>query len=125
MIHGMNHFWPGGSSDPELANFTDPKAPNGAKKTWSFVSRYTMDSTAMPCAEVKRCPERWLKLRVPAGAESVKAKVNGDGAKVRTTRRHARVKLPATRREQTVVVVRGRTDDGERFKRRHEYSGCG
>jgi poly(hydroxyalkanoate) depolymerase family esterase len=50
LIHGMNHFWSGGSSDPELANFTDPKGPNGAKATWRFVSRYTKRSTAMPCA---------------------------------------------------------------------------
>jgi hypothetical protein len=51
LIHGMNHFWSGGSADPELANFTDPKGPNGAKATWRFVSRYTKGSTAMPCAE--------------------------------------------------------------------------
>ncbi|MDX6583809.1 MAG: hypothetical protein QOI10_2993 [Solirubrobacterales bacterium] len=51
LIHGMNHFWSGGSSDPELANFTDPKGPNGAKATWRFVSRYRKRSTAVPCAE--------------------------------------------------------------------------
>ncbi len=51
LIHGMNHFWPGGSSDPEWANFTDPKGPSGARITWRFLSRYTKRSTAMPCAE--------------------------------------------------------------------------
>jgi poly(hydroxyalkanoate) depolymerase family esterase len=50
-FHGMNHFWPGGSSDPELANFTDPKAPNGAKIAWRFLRGYTKGKTSMPCAE--------------------------------------------------------------------------
>ena len=52
LIHGMNHFWPGGSTDPKLKSFTDPKGPNGAEVTWQFLSRYTMASTAMPCATV-------------------------------------------------------------------------
>lgn len=51
LIHGMNHFWPGGSSDPALANFTDPKGPNGAEVTWGFLSHYTRSETAPPCAE--------------------------------------------------------------------------
>jgi poly(hydroxyalkanoate) depolymerase family esterase len=50
LFHGMNHFWPGGSKDPALANWTDPKAPNGARIAWRFLSRYTKRDTAMPCA---------------------------------------------------------------------------
>ena len=51
MVHGMNHFWSGGSSDPQWASWTDPKGPSGAEASWRFFSRYTKRSTAMPCAE--------------------------------------------------------------------------
>jgi poly(hydroxyalkanoate) depolymerase family esterase len=54
LIHGMNHFWSGGSADPRWASFTDPKGPNGAENTWRFLARYTKRSTAMPCAERSR-----------------------------------------------------------------------
>ena len=56
LIDGMNHFWPGGSSDPELANWTDPDAPNGARISRRFLSRYTKRGTAMPCAEDRGSP---------------------------------------------------------------------
>lgn len=42
IIEGMNHFWPGGSDDPSLADFTDPKAPSGAELTWSFFKDYRL-----------------------------------------------------------------------------------
>ncbi|HYH61386.1 MAG TPA: PHB depolymerase family esterase [Solirubrobacterales bacterium] len=51
LVHGMNHFWPGGSPDPDLANFTDPKGPNGAEASWAFLSRYTKSETTPPCTE--------------------------------------------------------------------------
>ncbi len=51
LIHGMNHFWPGGSSDPDLANFTDPKGPSGAEASWEFLSQYTKSETTPPCTE--------------------------------------------------------------------------
>ena len=51
LIHGMGHFWPGGSTDPDLQNFTDPRGPNGGAVLWQFFSRYTRSSTPMPCAE--------------------------------------------------------------------------
>jgi poly(hydroxyalkanoate) depolymerase family esterase len=54
LIHGMEHFWPGGSTDPALHNFTDPRGPDGGAVIWQFLSRYTRSSTAMPCAE-PRC----------------------------------------------------------------------
>ncbi len=127
LIHGMNHFWSGGSKDPTLADFTDPKGPNGAVHTWRFLERYTKGSTKMPCAETgppRRCPARWRTLRVPTGATSVRATVNGHRAKVRVAHARARVRLPATRRARTAVVVRGRTAGGARFTRRHTYRGC-
>jgi poly(3-hydroxybutyrate) depolymerase len=51
IMHGMGHFWPGGTTDPEYANFTDPKGPSGAKASWAFFRRYSRSDTAMPCAE--------------------------------------------------------------------------
>jgi len=50
LIHGMNHFWPGGTSDERFKNFTDPKGPNGAEISWNFFKRFTKRGTAMPCA---------------------------------------------------------------------------
>ena len=51
LIHGMNHFWSGGTSDPKYAAFTDPKGPSGAEASWAFFKRYRRSRTAMPCAE--------------------------------------------------------------------------
>lgn len=123
LIGGMNHFWPGGSTDPQLADFTDPKGPNGAEVAWRFLSRYSKRSTAMPCAEA-RC-RAWVTLRVPAGAKSVRAAVNGRRAKVRVAHRRARVRLPSIRASRTTVVIRGHTTRGKRFVRRHGFPACG
>ena len=51
LVHGMDHFWSGGTSDPEYASFTDPKGPSGAEASWAFLKRYRKSDTAMPCAE--------------------------------------------------------------------------
>jgi poly(hydroxyalkanoate) depolymerase family esterase len=53
LIHGMNHFWPGGSNDPQWADFTDPKGPSGAKISWEFFKHYTKRDTSMPCASAR------------------------------------------------------------------------
>lgn len=136
LIHGMNHFWPGGSTDPKLKDFTDPKGPNGAELTWRFLSRYTKSSTAMPCAEAPtptkpapaattHCKAKWLVLRVPAGAKTISATVNGRRATIRVSYRRVRIRLPSTSRSRTTVAVRGRTRTGKRFGLRHTYRGCG
>jgi poly(3-hydroxybutyrate) depolymerase len=49
LVHGMNHFWSGGSSNPKWANFTDPKGPSAAVASWQFLSRFTLDNTRSPC----------------------------------------------------------------------------
>jgi poly(hydroxyalkanoate) depolymerase family esterase len=54
LIHGMPHAWPGGTTDPKYAGFTDPKAPSGAKGFWSFAHHFTKRGTSMPCAETSR-----------------------------------------------------------------------
>ena len=127
LIHGMNHFWPGGSSDPKLAAFTDPKGPNGAEIAWKFLSRYTKSSTAMPCAEApvaKSCPARWLTLRVHEGAKTVAATVNGRRVAVHLVHGRARVRLPATTRARNTVLIRGRTRSGKAFTRRYVDHRC-
>jgi poly(hydroxyalkanoate) depolymerase family esterase len=50
IIDGMPHAWPGGTSDPEYAGYTDPTAPSGAKTAWDFFRHFTLSSSAMPCA---------------------------------------------------------------------------
>ena len=49
----MNHFWPGGSTDPKYKSFTDPKGPNGAEITWDFLKRYRKAETSPPCSEAQ------------------------------------------------------------------------
>jgi hypothetical protein len=49
LVHGMNHFWSGGSSDPKYMNWTDPKGPSAAIASWNFFSRFTLSNTADPC----------------------------------------------------------------------------
>jgi poly(hydroxyalkanoate) depolymerase family esterase len=49
LVHGMNHFWSGGSSDPKWHNWTDPEGPSAAVASWSFFSHYTFTNTARPC----------------------------------------------------------------------------
>ena len=124
LIHGMNHFWSGGTTDPEYANFTDPKGPNGAVTTWDFVSRYTKSSTAQTCTQAKRCEAKRLKLRVPKGAKNVRGTVNGASADVRVSRRKVRVLIPAGTTAPAEMVVRGRTGPGEKFTRRHTFPDC-
>ncbi|HZR34880.1 MAG TPA: PHB depolymerase family esterase [Nevskia sp.] len=50
-IEQMQHFWPGGSSDPRLKGFTDPRAPSGAELSWGFFKRFRKSDTALPCVE--------------------------------------------------------------------------
>jgi poly(hydroxyalkanoate) depolymerase family esterase len=137
LIHGMNHFWSGGTSDPKYKDFTDPKGPSGAEASWRFLRRYTKSATAMPCAEAPaasppshsplpaRCHARWLPLRLPGGTTAVRATVNGRRAAVRVARGQVFVRLPATHRARTTLVVRGRARTGKHITRRYSYNGCG
>jgi poly(hydroxyalkanoate) depolymerase family esterase len=50
-IEQMQHYWPGGSSDPKLKGFTDPKAPSGAEMSWAFFKRFRKSGTTPPCVE--------------------------------------------------------------------------
>ena len=131
LIHGMNHFWPGGSSDPKWASFTDPKGPSGAEISWRFLSRYTKAATSMPCAEAPRasapvaprCRARWLRLSFHA--RTIRAKVNGRRVTARVKRGRPLVRLPGGRRARTLVVMSGRKASGRRFATRRVFKGCG
>ena len=52
-IDQMAHFWPGGSDDPTLAGFTDPRAPSAAELSWAFFKRFRLSETALPCVEAQ------------------------------------------------------------------------
>lgn len=51
-VRGMDHFWSGGTTDPEFAAFTDPRGPSAAQASWAFFSRYVKSDTSLPCAEI-------------------------------------------------------------------------
>ena len=52
-IHGMGHFWSGGTTDPAYSGYGDATGPSAAKATWRFLSRYRSPSTGLPCTEAR------------------------------------------------------------------------
>lgn len=50
-IHGMNHLYPGGSDDPELPPFVEPRAMSASEAAWDFFKRYRKSGTSLPCVE--------------------------------------------------------------------------
>src|SRR3954471_1461933 len=96
LVHGMNHFWSGGTSDSKYASFTDPKGPSGAEATWAFLRRYRRSDTAMPCAEAPAapapaparpvaCPGRTVTVTLPRGARVRTVSASLAGRRVRAT----------------------------------------
>jgi poly(hydroxyalkanoate) depolymerase family esterase len=51
VVHGMSHYWSGGSSDPQWAEWTDPKGPSASRAAWEFFRRYRKSDTGNECAE--------------------------------------------------------------------------
>jgi poly(3-hydroxybutyrate) depolymerase len=39
-VHGMGHFWSGGSTDPAWARYSDPRGPSATAASWAFFSRW-------------------------------------------------------------------------------------
>src|SRR3954464_13037178 len=79
LVHGMNHFWSGGTTDPKYKSFTDPKGPSASEAAWAFLKRYRRSDTAMPCAETPVpaaaaapapavCPARAVTVTLTRGA---------------------------------------------------------
>ncbi|WP_433591711.1 extracellular catalytic domain type 1 short-chain-length polyhydroxyalkanoate depolymerase [Nocardia sp. CA-145437] len=48
-IHGMAHYWSGGSADPDAAEFTDARGPNASQAAWDFFSRIHRTDTGFRC----------------------------------------------------------------------------
>jgi poly(hydroxyalkanoate) depolymerase family esterase len=51
VIHGMDHFWSGGTTDPMYAQFTDPKGPSASAASWAFFSRFRLAGRGLTCAD--------------------------------------------------------------------------
>ncbi|MGW4531079.1 extracellular catalytic domain type 1 short-chain-length polyhydroxyalkanoate depolymerase [Nocardia sp. NPDC004340] len=49
-IHGMAHYWSGGSADPDSAEFTDARGPNASRAAWDFFSRIHRTDMGFRCA---------------------------------------------------------------------------
>jgi len=39
-VHGMGHYWSGGSADAGSARYSDPRGPSAAVASWAFFSRW-------------------------------------------------------------------------------------
>jgi poly(hydroxyalkanoate) depolymerase family esterase len=48
-IHGMGHYWSGGSADPASARYSDPQGPSAAAASWAFFSRWRLSGAAARC----------------------------------------------------------------------------
>jgi poly(hydroxyalkanoate) depolymerase family esterase len=48
-IHGMGHFWSGGSADPSVALYSDPRGPSATAASWAFFSRWRLSGPVSPC----------------------------------------------------------------------------
>lgn len=52
-VHGMGHFWSGGSTAPHLARFSDPAGPSASQAAWAFFSHWTLRGPARPCTNAR------------------------------------------------------------------------
>jgi poly(hydroxyalkanoate) depolymerase family esterase len=48
-VHGMGHYWSGGSADPASARYSDPLGPNASAAAWAFFSRWRRYGRAAVC----------------------------------------------------------------------------
>ncbi|MET9489803.1 PHB depolymerase family esterase [Nocardia sp. NPDC006630] len=48
-VHDEGHYWSGGSPDPDLARFTDPRGPNASELAWDFFSRIERTDDGYRC----------------------------------------------------------------------------
>jgi poly(hydroxyalkanoate) depolymerase family esterase len=53
-VHGMGHFWSGGSADPSSARYSDPLGPSAAAASWAFFSHWSLSGPVRPCAPAQQ-----------------------------------------------------------------------
>jgi poly(hydroxyalkanoate) depolymerase family esterase len=77
IIHGMGHYWSGGSTDSAYSAFVDPTGPSASEATWEFFSHFTLSShEACPAPPSSSCTRAgWVSIRAPRGP--ITATVNG------------------------------------------------
>jgi hypothetical protein len=142
VIHGMSHFWSGGSEDPRWAEWTDPRGPSAAEASWAFFSRFRRSETSPPCAEsslagapprpspgTARPPapapggrpcwsRRTLVIRLPRHLRSARVTYAGRRARILRGRRlRARLDLRRVRADVVRVRIDGRTRSGRADRR--------
>ncbi len=98
LVHGMNHFWSGGSSDPEWHDFTDPKGPSAAVMSWAFFSQFTLANTAWPCSGRPRPKQPRHRRGCPAAHGRLTATTLGPASLGMTRARARRAFSSSTRR---------------------------
>ena len=58
-VHGMGHYWSGGSADPASARYSDPLGPNASAVSWAFFSHWRRSGRTPVCASDRRLrPQR-------------------------------------------------------------------
>jgi poly(hydroxyalkanoate) depolymerase family esterase len=48
-VHGMGHYWSGGSADFGSARYSDPRGPSAAAAAWAFFSRWGLSGPLGAC----------------------------------------------------------------------------
>jgi poly(hydroxyalkanoate) depolymerase family esterase len=48
-VHGMGHYWSGGSADIGSARYSDPRGPSAAAAAWAFFSRWGLSGPLGGC----------------------------------------------------------------------------
>ncbi len=137
LIHGMNHYWSGGTTDPKYAAFTDPKGPSGAEASWAFLERYRRSDTAMPCAEAPAVPAtpsatgcvdaRKFTFGVHTRrGRVVRVEVSVGNRRIRVVRGHdlRRVSVPRRPFGEFTITVIAHTARGGRIVSHRHYHGC-
>jgi poly(hydroxyalkanoate) depolymerase family esterase len=50
-IHGMGHYWSGGSADPASLRYSDPTGPSATAASWTFFSRWQRSAGGSRCRD--------------------------------------------------------------------------
>jgi poly(hydroxyalkanoate) depolymerase family esterase len=138
LIHGMGHFWSGGSSDPALKAFTDPTGPSAAEGSWAFFKRFRKSQTAMPCAEAdaaassavlpaaRKCRSR-RHIVIHIGSDVIVARIKVSHRRVMVLRGKSlrtRVDLRGLPRGRYTVTIVMRTRTHRVIRSRRAYRTC-